>query len=530
MSDIGEITDIEHGEGGGQRFTETEHENLGDRLQSSCAGICIGFLLFFGAFPLLYWNEGRAVERYEALNEAEAQVTTVFDPWNISVANEGKLVHFSVNITNGDSNNGGPTDPIFGISSPDALQLHRQAEMYQWVETKSTSTTKTYGGGKKTTTTYSYSKQWEDYLVNSYNFRRNNRGQYDNPSSMEFTPETFTATSIKIGAFDLPQSLINRINWAEEMYVTLDNITNVELRERTESYDGGYYIQSSFDSIVSNSNIDYNYNDVTTSSSSQGDGGAQIGDQRVFFQQTPPSIITIVGVQNGATLGAFVSETGEGGEVLLFKQGNLTSVEMFDAAEEENKIATWLIRFAGFAIMAFGLYLVFRPIEVFADIIPCVGSIVGCGLIFMAVFISAILSFVTISIAWLVARPEIGAIVLCVSLAVIGLCAFGVKKFGKGRKNDEDDANNFANGGGVGGGKVVEAVVPVATVPTVMAVNEPPTVYALPEGQVVATAPQQQPYAYVGSAPQQQQHEPTVTIDEIEWHVAYLYVFNMSVY
>ena len=42
--------------------------------------------------------------------------------------------------------------------------------------------------------------------------------------------------------------------------------------------------------------------------------------------------------------------------------------------------------------------------------------------------------------------------------------------------------------------------------------NRPLCKYALPEGQVVATAPQQQPYAYVGSAPQQQQqqHEPTV--------------------
>mmetsp|Transcript_1346 Transcript_1346/g.2209 ORF Transcript_1346/g.2209 Transcript_1346/m.2209 type:complete len:523 (+) Transcript_1346:145-1713(+) len=513
MSDAGgeEITDIEQGGGGdeGGEFTETEYENLGDRLQSSCCGICIGLLLFFGAFPLLYWNEGRAVERYEALNEAEAQVTTVFDPWDVDTANEGKLVHFSVNITNGDnnndSNNGGLTDPIFGIAAPNALQLHRHAEMYQWVEDKTTTTTKTYGGGKKKTTTYSYSKEWKDYLINSYNFKNQNGGQYQNPSTMEFTSETFTADKIMIGAFQLPEQLINRINWDEDLDVTLENITNEELRGRAESYDGGYYF--GYDSI-NNDNDVYN-NDTTTavstSSSSSFGGGAQVGDQRVSFRETPPSIITIVGVQSGGTLGAFVSETGEGGDVLLFKQGNLTSVEMFDAAEEENKFATWLIRLAGFAIMTFGLYLVFRPIEVFADIIPFVGSIIGCGLIFMAVLISSILSLVTISIAWLVARPEIGAIVLCVSLAVVGLCAFGVKKFGKKKSEDDDDFIAAV------GGKVVEApAAPTANVvPNVMAVNEPPTVYALPEGQVVASAPQQQPYAYVGSAPQQQ---PTVTV------------------
>mmetsp|Transcript_18050 Transcript_18050/g.25603 ORF Transcript_18050/g.25603 Transcript_18050/m.25603 type:complete len:516 (+) Transcript_18050:128-1675(+) len=506
MSDAGEeITDdIEGGE-----FTETEYENLGDRLQSSCAGICIGILLFLGAFPLLYWNEDRAVERYEALEEAEGQVSTVFDPWNIDASNEGKLVHFSVNITNGDNNNGGPTDPIFGISSPDALQIHRQAEMYQWVEYKSTRTTKTAGGGKKKTTTYSYKKQWRDYLVDSYNFQKSG---YVNPSSMEFTTETFTADSIKIGAFDLPQELIYRINWDVELDVELENITSEELRGRAVSYDGGYYFESGYeDNNVYNSNeYEYDVNDTSTSTSSNsysgGVGNAQIGDQRVFFRETPPSIITIVGVQSGGTLGAFVSETGEGGDVLLFKQGNLTSVAMFDAAEQENKIATWLIRFAGFAIMTLGLYLVFRPIEVFADVIPCVGSIIGCGLIFMAVLISSVLSLVTISIAWLAARPEIGAIVLCVSLVVVGSCALGVKKFGKGKKNEDDDFEGV--GGKVPG--ISPNPPPAASVPIVMAVNEPPTVYALPEGQVVASAPQQQPYAYAGSAPPQQQ--PMVTV------------------
>lgn len=509
MSDAGEeITDIEGGE-----YTETEYENLGDRLQSSCAGICIGILLFLGAFPLLYWNESRAVERYEALEEAEGQVTTVFDPWNIDASNEGKLVHFSVNITNGDNNNGGPTDPIFGISSPNALILHRRAEMYQWVEEKSTRTTKTYGGGKKKTTTYSYNKQWRDSLVDSSYFQKSG---YVNPSRMEFTSESFRADSIKIGAFDLPQELIDRISWDEELDVTLDNITDEELRGRAVSYDGGYYFESDYDYDVSNSNNEYDVedvynNDTTTSTSSNsyygGVNGPQLGDQRVFFQETPPSIITIVGVQSGGTLGAFVSETGEGGDVLLFKQGNLTSVAMFDAAEQENKIATWLIRLAGFGIMTLGLYLVFRPIEVFADIIPCVGSIIGCGLIFMAVLISSVLSLVTISIAWLAARPEIGAIVLCVSLVVVGLCALGVKKFGKGRK-DEDETDDFE---GVGGKVPGVPPDPAAadSVPTVMAVNEPPTVYALPEGQVVASAPQQQHYAYAGSAPQQQ---PMVTV------------------
>ena len=528
MSDAG--GDIEQGGlgggGGGGDTIETEYENLGSRLQSSCAGICIGFLLFFGSFPVLYWNEGRAVERYDALNEAESQVTSVFNPWKVDNSNEGKLVHFAVNITNGDDNGndneGGTTttltDPIFGIKSSTALKLHRQAEMYQWVEDKRTTTQKTYGGGKKKTTTYSYSQEWKDYWINSNNFHSGN-SNYQNPSGMEFTSDTFVANSIKIGAYELPAELINRINWEEDVTgLTLENITNEELRGRATSYGNNGY------SFSSTTTTNYNSNN-NSSSSSSGSTSTEIGDQRVYFRETPPSIITIVGVQSGGTLGAFVSETGEGGDVLLFKRGNLTSVQMFDSAEEENKFATWLIRLAGFAIMALGLYLVFRPIEVFADIIPCVGSIIGCGLVFMAVTISAALSLVTISIAWLAARPEIGAIVLCVSLAVVGLCALGVKKLGKRKngKNDEDDDDFVASMSGGGGGKVVEVPPAAAAAPTVMAVEEPPTVYALPEGQIIASAPpQQQPYAYVASASQQQHYaytasapphqQPTVTV------------------
>ena len=60
----------------------------------------------------------------------------------------------------------------------------------------------------------------------------------------------------------------------------------------------------------------------------------------------------------------------------------------------------------------------------------------------MAAVISAVLSLLTISIAWLAARPKIGGIVLAVSLIVVGGCAFGYKKI-RGQK-EEDDPDSFA--------------------------------------------------------------------------------------
>ncbi|KAL9189596.1 hypothetical protein ACHAXT_009271 [Thalassiosira profunda] len=434
-------------EGGGTRdvgdtCTEVTSENLGERLKSSCSGICLGLLLFFGAFPLLFWNEDRAVERYDALNEAETQTLSV-SALDIDPNNEGQVVHFTANITNG---GGTLFDDIFGVQT-DGLVLLRNAEMYQWDEDVKT-TTKTSTGGKKTTTkTYSYDKEWSSRVIDSSRFKKSG---YNNPSSMEFTSAEWTANPIMIGARELPQDLVYKINWERSLDVSLDNITDESLRSRVQENDRDeFYIGSSPSS-------------------------PQIGDQRVSFEEVPESVITIVGVQNGNSLTAFVSETGEGGDVLLFKQGNYSATAMYDAAEQENAVATWLIRFAGWAIMGLGLYLIFRPIEVFADIIPCVGSIVGCGLIFMAVTISAVLSSITIAIAWLVAHPEIGAIVLVVTLVVIGCCAFGVKKLTgkmKGGKGDDDSSSSSSSAG------KADKLAPEAAIPTVAAVNEP-TVYA----------------------------------------------------
>ena len=134
-------------EGGGTRdvgdtYTEVTSENLGERLKSSCSGICLGLLLFFGAFPLLFWNEDRAVERYDALNEAETQTLSV-SALDIDPSNEGQVVHFTANITNG---GGTLFDDIFGVQT-DGLVLLRNAEMYQWDEDVKT-TTKTSTGGE----------------------------------------------------------------------------------------------------------------------------------------------------------------------------------------------------------------------------------------------------------------------------------------------------------------------------------------------------------------------------------------------
>ena len=58
-------------------YQETEYSGFFGNLGDSFAGVCVGLLFFFGAFPLLWWNEGRAVDNYQAIREGRDSVIEI---------------------------------------------------------------------------------------------------------------------------------------------------------------------------------------------------------------------------------------------------------------------------------------------------------------------------------------------------------------------------------------------------------------------------------------------------------------------
>ena len=64
------------------------------RIGSSLSGILVGLLLFMAAFPLLFWNEGRAVRRYKTLQEGGGATVSI-SAESVQAANDGKLVHLA---------------------------------------------------------------------------------------------------------------------------------------------------------------------------------------------------------------------------------------------------------------------------------------------------------------------------------------------------------------------------------------------------------------------------------------------------
>ena len=107
--------------------TVVTHTSWGQRVQSSCCGVIFGVMLFAGSFPLLTWNEGRSIERYESLEEGRKNVVAIANAADtVDSSLEGKLVYMSGKTEAGVD---ATSDSTFGVSPSNTLKLKRVAEM-----------------------------------------------------------------------------------------------------------------------------------------------------------------------------------------------------------------------------------------------------------------------------------------------------------------------------------------------------------------------------------------------------------------
>jgi hypothetical protein len=364
-------------------ITEVTSQSWFSRLGGAIKGVLFGIILFIVAFPLLFWNEGRAVARYKTLKEGGGTVISV-NADAVEPANMGKLIHVTGQATTVET----LTDPVFGIAA-NALQLERNVEMYQWQESSSRSTKKKLGGGTETVTTYSYSKEWSDELIDSGDFKESSG--HENPSDMPYTSQTLVANHVTLGAFTVPSALVERINAFEEAPMAADTTVPAALEGKALVQPNGFYIGTNA-------------------------AAPQVGDMRVTFRVVKPLEVSIIAAQAGSSFAPYRAKTG--GTIELLQIGAVSAEQMIQQAQASNRMFTWILRLVGFLIMLIGLNMVVKPLSVLADVIPILGTIVGAGTGLITLLIAAILSLVTIAVAWIVYRPLLGIVLI---IAAVGL-------------------------------------------------------------------------------------------------------------
>lgn len=374
---------------------EVTSQSWGSRLKSALGGVIFGLILFLVGILVLFKNEGRAVTTAKSLKEGAGQVISV-SPDRVSPENDERLVHFSGLAETSDT----LEDPVFGVRR-EALRLQREVEMYQWQEESRSETENKVGGGTETVTTYTYERGWSDRHHDSSAFKK--PAGHENPP-MPYTDASWTASDVSVGAFQLPESFVERVSSFETLH--LEETTD---GERPEGFrvtkDGKLYRGASPSSPA-------------------------VGDLRITFEVVPEQNVSVVAQQVGNTVSAFPTEAGK--PISMIRSGVASADAMFQAAERSNTIFTWVLRGVGLLLLFIGVRMVLGPLAVFADVIPPIGALTRMGTSLVALLVALPVGLLVIAFAWVFYRPLLGISLLV--LAVAGLVALLMKTRKEGKK------------------------------------------------------------------------------------------------
>ncbi len=361
-------------------------------------GILGGIALFVIGIFVLWNNEGRTVKEQNAINEALKGYKDVSSE-KIDQKNEGKIIATTGKIDL--SNSSELKDSKFGISEK-AVKLKRIVEMYQWTESCETD--------ENDKETCSYEKEWDDKVVDSSEFKK---AGHENPSSMKLEGDEYIATNVKVGAFDLPERLINSLSYNKDY-------NNEKLTEQYKNTVEGYVV-----------NEKYITNSVDTSD-------PQVGDLRISYKYATDGEVSILGVQSDNTFKAYTAKKGN--NIYEIKRGSYTGREILESKAKANRTLKWILRILGTVLIILGIGSIFGPLQRLTNKIPVIGNIVNFSTGLFSGVIGLAISLVVIAVAWFRFRPVLSIILV---VLVVGLIVFlkmkGVKLQSK---TPEENKNN----------------------------------------------------------------------------------------
>ncbi|KAJ1466727.1 hypothetical protein T484DRAFT_1860894, partial [Baffinella frigidus] len=173
----------------GDSFSDVHYEGLLEGLGGAFTAAGLGVLLLVGASVLLCWNESqfvRARRRLTAVRAAAVPLTpgkdgaVIFATGRVHAAEDEPLL----------------SDAELHVDAPPgALALRRTVQFFVWQESSARHEEKHLGGGKTTTTNYSYARGWAGNPVDSTNFKR--ASEHRNPSAFPLAASSWQARAAR---------------------------------------------------------------------------------------------------------------------------------------------------------------------------------------------------------------------------------------------------------------------------------------------------------------------------------------------
>jgi hypothetical protein len=343
------------------QITKVTKVGYGSRILGSIKGIIIGLLLFVVSFGVLYWNEGRA----DMSKVAEDATPIAADQMNTDANLNSTLVSVQGMLKTAESINDGKF-----LRADKYLSLHRDVEMYAWIEETESESEVNYGGSETTTTTYSYKTDWTGMPADSSNFEE--PAGHENPE-MTYQDYSTTAKNGTIGVYKVD---ISQMQLPGSDAITL-NKQNTLLSEGARIVMDGQYL------FIGEGTIEQPW----------------VGDLRIKYSALKSDVdVTVLGKLDGDRISPFYDKKNN----KLYRAFTGTAEGAVATLSREHKISTWIFRVLGFLMMWIGLISILGPISVILDVLPFLGK-VSRGIMSLAAFIvSLVLSIVTIIISAIV--------------------------------------------------------------------------------------------------------------------------------
>lgn len=431
--------------------TTTTSEGFLERMQNALTGFLIGLVLLLFSVPVLWVNESHNAKMESLIAYASSHCRTVAGK-AAEDSNRHTLVHLQGEQAKAV---GRVADDDFEVKfDGGCIHLARDVSVYQWVEHQKKEEREKLGGGKETTITYSYKKEWSSSWNDSSAFGdRNYRGLNKRPNNLELGRKVKTAARVDYGeGFVLTSELVDKCS---------DYKSASEKIGKSIKCSGGFMNSCTF----TKTDDDHYYHSTTGSSNYH---SAEIGDTRVKFTYVPDGPYSAVALQaRGKDRETFlpyrlikrgwcgINEDEEkdqlktqgekstsdladeagcpgplaciccacnlvmkcfaaavGTEIYDVFPGSLSQSECFKRIASKEWFKTWCFRIVGWVMMFGGLYLLFGPFLLIIRALPFIGPFLsdfGGGLIwFLCGFTTLIIASAIIVLAYLVFHPLLG--------------------------------------------------------------------------------------------------------------------------
>lgn len=389
-------------------YQETRTVGYGSRVGNSFKAIGGGFLLFFAATALLWWNEGRFVKQDKALNEAEGVTEELSTINRIDPEMDGHLVYATGMATTEDS----LSDSKFGVGAK-AVKLQRTVEYYQEREHAQEEHKDKFGGKEEIITTYTYDAGWTSEPVTSEFHdpaHKNKNFVYTTTDNEEWQAE-----KVMFGAFQLSDYQIGSMHGDQPVELKIDSARLVAMNKDAQAVARRQF-GGTTDSLklvhVTDNQIYYGYSPSSPS----------VGDVRITWTKVMPGKVSIIARQKGNTFTSYKAKNGKTVQFLVM--GTKAADEIYEGAHSANNTFKWILRFIGVMLVIGGLKMIFGFLEAILKVVPFLANILGWGVGLVCTVVGVVWSLIIIALAWLFYRPVIGIILLAIAGFLIWVFAF----------------------------------------------------------------------------------------------------------